>query len=225
MNRIFLVALAAVGFAATSGQAGADGLRVGDGLTRFDAGPPISSASALPAWAVQGPFSGPSLSQAPARLLQTRFGTVVPPRNFAASVPLSANLAMDTGYNVDLSQRFESYDGFGSPLIGEMGYTGLASGGHYLGATYMPAETLHVRLGVSQWDDKYDRMAFDPGLNLPPAFDNARSQSLLAGVSWDLSDWADLGLTALRNSQRGLGAFANLTPQTTLDTNALDMAA
>ena len=180
----------------------------------------------MPDAALQGPVSRLSedVLQATPTVIATSFGSIVPPQDFAASVALSANLAVDTGYNVDLSQRFDNYDGGQSPLIGEAGSTGLASGGHYLGATYMPSSDLHVRLGVSQWSDRDDRLAYLPGAGLPLAFDNAKSQSFLGGASWDVTDWADLGVTAVQNTQQGLDAVSNLAAGK-MTTSALDMAA
>lgn len=224
MSRFFLVALAAAGFVAFTGQAGAADLRLPQSLTAFGADAPISSAAALPDAALAGPSSRISqdIFASTPTVIQASFGTVTPPQPFAASVALSANLAADSGYNVDLSQRFGNYDGVQSPLIGESGFAGLASGGHYLGATYMPSSDLHVRLGVSQWNDREDRLAVDPGIGLPLASDNARSQSFLAGASWDLADWADFGVTAIQNTQ--LGLVGNLTSDK-MTTSALDMAA
>jgi len=226
MNRFFLVALAAAGFVAFTGQAGAADLRLPQSLTAFGADAPIPSAAALPDAALQGPSSrfGQDIFASTPTVIQTSFGTVTAPQPFAASAALSANLAVDTGYDVDLSQRFGNYDGVQSPLIGDSGFTGLASGGHYLGATYMPSSDLHVRLGVSQWNDREDRLAFDPGVGLPLAFDNARSQSFLAGASWDVGDWADFGVTAVQNTQQGLDAVSSLASGK-MTTSALDMAA
>jgi hypothetical protein len=226
MRRVFQVALAAAGFVAFAGQAGAAELRLPASLTAFGADSPIPSAAALPAEALQGPASRTAenvFSVAPTAIA-TSFGTVTPPQNYAASVALSADLAVDTGYDVDLSQRFDNYDGFQSPLIGDVGSMGLASGGHYLGATYMPTSSLHVRLGASQWTDRDDRLAYEPGIGVPLAFDNARSQSFLGGASWDVTDWAGFGITGVQNTQQGLDAVANMAAGKTT-TNAIDMAA
>lgn len=226
MRRFLQVALVAAGFAAFAGQAGAAELRLPPSLTAFGANLPIPSAAALPDAALQGPTARLSedVLQATPTLIATSFGSIVQRQRFAASVALSANLAVDTGYDVDLSQRFNNYDGFQSPLIGDAGATGLASGGHYLGATYMPSSNLHVRLGVSQWSDRDDRLAYQPGIGLPLAFDNTRSQSLLGGASWDVTDWADFGVTAVQNTQQGLDAISNLAAGK-MTNSAIDMAA
>lgn len=226
MGRFFRGALVAASFAALTGQAGAAPSRLPASLTAFGADGPIPSAAVLPEIALQGPTSrlAEDIFQATPTVISTSFGTITPPQDFAASVALSANLAVDTGYDVDLSQRFDNYDGFQSPLIGDNGFTGLASGGHYLGATYMPSSDLHVRLGVSQWNDRDDRLAYTPGIGLPLVFDNAKSQSFLGGASWDMTDWANFGLTAVQNTQQGLDAVSNLAAGK-MTSSALDMAA
>lgn len=227
MNRVFQVALAAAGVIAFAGGAGAAQMRLPPSLTAFGADAPIPSAAALPPEALQGPSSrlAQDVFSAPATTIATSFGTIAPPHNFAASVALSADLAVDTGYDVDLSQRFDNYDGFQSPLIGNAAsLAGLAGGGHYLGATYMPSSDVHLRLGASQWTDRADRLAYQPGIGVPLAFDNARSQSFLAGASWDVTDWADFGLTAIQNSEQGLDTIANMAAGKTT-ASAVDMAA
>ncbi|HKD48038.1 MAG TPA: hypothetical protein VKB67_10160 [Rhizomicrobium sp.] len=226
MRRVFQVALAVAGCIVFAGNAGAADSHVPASLTAFGADSPIPSAAALPAGALEGPSSrtAEDLFSAAPTTIATSFGTVTPPQNFAASVALSADLAVDTGYGVDLSQRFDDYDGFQSPLIGDAGSAGLASGGHYLGATYMPSSDLHVRLGASQWTDRNDHLAYEPGIGLPMAFDNARSQSVLAGASWDVNEWAGFDVTAVQNSQQGLDAVANMAAGKTT-TNALDVSA
>ena len=226
MTRFFGVALVAAGLAAFAGQAGAAESHLPASLTAFGADSPIPSAAALPEAALQGPSArySEAVFQAAPAMLATSFGTITPPHSFAASVALSADLAVDTGYNVDLSQRFENYDGIPSPLIDQAGLAGLASGGRYLGATYMPSSDLHVRLGLSQWSDRDDRLAFAPGIGLPLPFDNARSQSVLGGATWDVTDWADLSITGMENTQRGLDPIANLAAGH-VTTTAIDMAA
>lgn len=226
MKGFFQVALVAAGFAAFGGSAGAAEPHLPPSLTAFGADGPISSVTSVPEAVLDGPSSRVTQDMFPAApiTIATSFGTVTPPQQFAASVALSANLAVDTGYDVDLSQRFDNYDGSQSPLIGEAGFAGLASGGHYMGATYMPSSDLHLRLGASQWTDRDDRAAFQPDIGLPLAFDGARSQSLLAGASWDVTGWANLDVTGVQNTQQGLDAMANLAAGT-ISTTALDMAA
>jgi hypothetical protein len=229
MNRFFKAALAAAGLVAFAGPAGAVEVHLPPSLTSFGAAGNVSvvSATTLSGTALSGPASRLShdLLAADPITLRSSFGTATAPSNFAASMALSEHLALDTGYNVDLTQRFENYDGVQSPLVSDAGFAILASGGHYLGATYMPAPGLHVRLGATQWNDRSDRLALEPAATgLPLAFDRGASQSLLAGVSWEASSWADFGVTAIRNVQQGFGAISSLA-QDKVDTQALDIAA
>ena len=228
MKHILQAALCAAGLVACVGTAGAAELRLPPSLTAIGASSdtPIPSASTFAASLVGGPASRMSqdvLASEPVTL-KTSFGTVTMPQDFAASVALNAKLAVDTGYNVDLTQRFDDYDGLRSPLVADSGFMGLASTGHYAGVTYMPAPDLHLRVGASQWNDRLDRLAMAPvETGLPQAFDQSSSQSIMAGVSWDVNNWADLGLSGLHNAQQGFGV-ANLTAGK-METNALEMTA
>ena len=56
------------------------------------------------------------------------------------------------------------------------------------------------------------------------AFDNAKSQSFLGGASWDVTGWANLGITAVQNTQQGLDAMSNMAAGK-MTTSAIDMAA
>ena len=89
-----------------------------------------------------------------------------------------------------------------------------------------------MRVGAAQKNDRLDRFSFDPvseSLGLPLAYDASQSRTLLAGINWDVSDWGDVGVTALQNSQTGApygdNPLGNLTPSSRIDTNALDVAA
>ena len=228
MKRYLQAAFCVAGLVVLTGEAGAAELRLPPSLTAFGASgnTAIPSASAFAESAVQGPASRMSqdILAAEPVTLKTSFGTVTAPQDFAASAALSAKLAVDTGYNVDLTQRFDNYDGLQSPLVSDSGFMGLASNGHYAGVTYMPAPDLHLRLGASQWNDRLDRLAMAPvETGLPLAFDQASSQSIMAGVSWDMGNWADLGISGLHNAQQGLGISTLTTGK--METNALEMSA
>lgn len=229
MKRCFQAALVAAGLVAFAGQAGAAELRLPPSLTAFGATESVA------------PFTATALSQADARgpsyrtgqdafagdpiRLNTSFGAATRPHQFVSSIALCAHLAIDAGYGVNLTQRFGNYDGVQSPLIADSGFLGLANMGHYAGATYMPAPDFHIRLGATQWSDRTDRLALEPvAIGLPLAYDNGFSQSLLAGVSWDVAPWADFGLTALHNTQRNLGVVSSLTSGR-VETNALEVSA
>ena len=228
MKRLFQAALCVAGLAAFAGQAGAAELRLPPSLTAFGASgnTAIPSAAALSVSELQGPASRVSQDKLVGEpiTLKTSFGVITTPQDFAASVALSAKLAVDSGYNVDLTQRFDNYDGLQSPLVADAGYMGLASSGHYAGVTYMPAPDLHLRLGATQWSDRLDRLAMAPvATGLPLAFDQASSQSIMGGVSWDASGWADLGISGLHSMQQGFGVSSLTTGK--METNALEMTA
>ena len=229
MNRCFQAALVAAGLVAFAGQAGAADLRLPPSLTAFGATGNIApfTATTLSQSELRGPAyrtGQDALAGDPIRL-STSFGTATRSRQFVSSIALSGHLAIDTGYGVNLTQRFGNYDGVQSPLIADSGFLGLASNGHYAGATYMPTSDLHIRLGATQWSDRTDRLALESvAIGLPLAYDNGFSQSILAGASWDVTPWADLGLTALHNTQQNLGIVSNLTSGR-IDTNALEMTA
>ena len=228
MTRFLQAALCVAGLAAFAGGAGAAEVRLPPSLTAFgaSANTAIPSASAFADTMVRGPSSRMSQDVLAAEpvTLKTTFGTVATPQNFAASVALSAKLAVDTGYDVDLTQRFDSYDGLQSPLIAQSGYMSLASSGHYAGVTYMPAPDLHVRLGATQWSDQRDRLSAAPAqTGLPLAFDRTSSQSIIAGVSWDMSSWADLGISGLHNAQQGFGVSSLMAGK--METDALAVTA
>ncbi len=229
MNRYFQAAIVAAGLVALAGRAGAAEVRLPPSLTAFGASSNIApiTATTLSETDLRGPASRTSqdaLAGDPISL-KTSFGTATRPHQFVSSIALSGHLAIDTGYDVDLGQRFDNYDGVQSPLIANDGFLGLAGGGHYAGATYMPASGLHVRLGATEWSDRADRIALQSAaVGLPLAYDRGFSQSLLAGVSWDVNPWADLGLTALHNTQQNLNTVSGLAPSR-IDTKALEMTA
>ena len=228
MKRYLRAALCVAGLVAFAGGAGAAEMRLPPSLTAFGASgkTAIPSASAFAESLVGGPASRVSQDVLAAEpiTLKTSFGTAAMPQDFAASVALSAKLAVDTGYNVDLTHRFDNYDGLQSPLIAQSGFMGLAGNGHYAGATYMPAPDLHLRLGATQWNDRLDRLGLaQVETGLPLAFDQASSQSILGGVSWDMSDWAELGVSGMHNVQHGFG-ISSLTAGK-METDALEMTA
>jgi hypothetical protein len=139
-------------------------------------------------------------------------------------------LALDSGYNLDIAARFGNYDRLSSPLLDNgASFLGLANGGRYAGATYMPAPNLRLRLGASLRSDRLDNFAFDPirATGLPLAFDTSQTRSMLAGVSWDFSDWASVGVNALSSSRNGmpLGYPATAAIASKANTDALGVSA
>jgi hypothetical protein len=164
----------------------------------------------------QNPFAGS------AAVLPVTYGGAPVQQSFAASTALNINLALDAGYNLDLSQRFDNYGAVMSPLLDQASFLGLANGGRYAGLTYEPAPNLRLRLGAQLKDNRLDSFTFDPtlsGSGLPLTWDNGQQRALLAGISWDFNDWAGLNLSGIVSSQNGdpVGAspLASLTDATT----------
>ncbi len=234
MRRVLTAAMLAAGFCAFGAGAGADELRLPVSLTSFGAAQAISSYQMSAAGLALGPqatHSGnPFAGQAV--VVPVAFGGATLPGSFAASTALNINLALDAGYNLDLSQRFDNYSSSLSPLFDNANYLGLANGGHYAGITYVPAPDLRMRLGVQFKNNRLDSFTFDPTLGmtgLPAATDNGAQRSLLAGVSWQLAGWGGLDLNGIINQQTGepvgMNPIADLAADASANTSALNVSA
>jgi hypothetical protein len=235
MDGFWKAALCVAGFVVASGAtAGADQVRPAS-LTSFGTTPSLSayqlSAPGIVPLAQAVSFSKSDFTAIP--FAASAMGAVPPPQDsFAASLALSSNFALDGGYNADVAQRFNNYDSLKSPLLDSASVLGLANGGAYAGATWMPESGLHLRLGANLRSDRLDNFAFAPGTEnagLPLGFDTARSRSLLAGASFDVSDWAKIGLTAIHNDQLGapfgIDSLGHLSGSSKVSSNALSMTA
>jgi hypothetical protein len=234
MKRVLTAAVLAAGLAAFGGGAGAADLRVPVSLTSFGAAQAISSYRMSAAGLALGPAATNSTNPfaGTAVVMPVAFGGAVLPQSFAASTALNINLALDAGYNLDLTQRFSNYGAGQSPLFDQTSYLGLANGGRYAGVTYAPDANLRFRLGTQLKSDRLDSFTFDPtaGMtNLPLAFEKGEQRSLLAGASWDFADWGGLDLSGIVNRQSGrplgLNPAADLSLQAGAQTSALNVSA
>lgn len=234
MKQVLTAAIFAAGLAASGAQAGADELRVPLSLTSFGRAQEIASYQMSAAGLVLGPSavsSGNEFAGSPI-VMPVAYGGATLPQSFAATVALNVTLALDAGYNLDLSQRFDNYSGLKSPLLDQTSFLGLANGGTYAGVTYAPASNLRLRLGAQLKSNRLDSFTFDPTQEmegLPLAYDNGSSRSLLAGASWDFANWGGLNLNGIVNQQQGMpvGAspMADLTPTSSATTSALNVSA
>ena len=151
---------------------------------------------------------------------------------FASSTLLSSNLALDSGRGLDVAQRFLGFDGVVQPFLSAVSapYLSLANGGRYGGFTFVPADNLRLRAGVSISSERLDRFSFDstaPAGPLALTYDASESKSLLGGISWDVSSALGLDVTAI-SSQRsgvplGFGDVAAIAPKAS--TQALGVSA
>jgi hypothetical protein len=229
MKQVLTAALVAAGLAASGAWAGAEEMRVPAGLTSFgaiqtNADRSVSAAMLGPAQTFsENPFAGAATE------MPVAYDHAIAPPSFAASTALNINLALDGGYNLDLTQRFDNYDARLSPFVDQGNFLALANGGRYAGLTFMPAPDLRFRVGAQFKSNRLDGLAYDPALalqSLPLTWDNGEQRSLLAGMSFDVTDWAGVNLTGIVNEQKGQPAgalFANLAPGAI--TSALNVSA
>jgi hypothetical protein len=233
MKKVFTAMSFAAGLAAFGAQAGADELRVPASLVSFGAERSLVPHADSAAGLVLGPAAAfsPNIYSGSATVLPVAFGGAGLPDGYAASQALNIHVALDSGYNLDLGQRFENYGASVSPLLDQGNYLSLANGGQYGGITYAPMPDLRLRLGVEFRNNRTDGQDFNPApmvTGLPAPFNNGQQHSLLAGASWDLSNWAGLNLSGILASQKGQPAgfdAAGLTPSTTATTGALNVSA
>jgi hypothetical protein len=203
----------AAGFAAFGAQAGAEDLRLPVSLTSFGAAQAISSYQMSAAAVALGPaqtFSVNAFAGSPL-VLPVAYGSAALAPSFAASSALNINLALDAGYNLDLTQRFDNYTALQSPLIDSANFIGLANGGNYSGITYVPLPSLRLRAGVQSRNDRLDSFTFDPTLGasgMPASFDSGGTRSLLAGTSWDFAGWGGLNVSGIVSQKRSDGFAA-----------------
>ena len=152
--------------------------------------------------------------------------------SFASSTLLSPNLALDSGRGLDVAQRFVGFNGADQPFLSAVSapYLSLANGGRYAGFTFVPADNLRLRAGVSINSERLDRFSFDstaPDGPLALTYDASESKSLLGGISWDVSSALGFDATAI-SSQRfgvplGFGNAAAISPKAA--TQALGVSA
>jgi hypothetical protein len=235
MTKFARAAVIAAGFAAVSAVStlarAQDTSNASPSLTSFGASKAISSY-ALSAGGVTGyelqPVVAASLDRSGARLENIAYGVTL--SSFAASTALAPNLALDTGYGLDIASRFSDYSGTSSPFLTPVNapYLGLANGGRYAGVTFVPASNLRVRLGSSINSERLDSFHFDPAAprgNLALTYDASQTRSLLGGVSWDITGALGLDVTGISASRSGvpLGFGADIGSRAS--TNAIGISA
>ena len=233
MNKFAHAAVIAAGFAAASAVATPVRADVSPSLQSFGASKAISayevSAPGVAGFELQ-PEVAAVLDYSGARLANVAYGAPLTLSRFAASTALAPNLSLDSGYGLDIAARFSDYDGARSPFLTPVNapYLGLANGGRYAGVTFVPAANLRVRLGTSVNSERLDGFHFDPiapSGNLALTYDASQTQSLLGGVSWDISSALGLDVTGISASRSGvpLGFDAGIARRAT--TNAIGIAA
>lgn len=192
------------------------------------------SATGVAGFALQ-PEVTASFGNSAARLATAAYGlplTLNHP-SYASSTALSGSLALDVGRGVDVAHRFTSGDGSASPFLSPVNspFLGLANGGRYAGLTFAPNTALRVRLGTSLNSERLDQFSFDPMSSTSPAlgllYDPSQTQSLLAGLSWDISGATGIDVNAIAATRSGVplgvAQAANIAPRAS--TRAVSMTA
>jgi hypothetical protein len=143
--------------------------------------------------------------------------------SFATSTLLSPGLSLDGGRNLDIAARFDNYTGQVSPLLSVVTapYLSLANGGKYAGFTYTPGADFTLRFGASLNGDWLNHITIDPTAGGDPAlgYRNSFTRSVMAGASWSITDFADIGVNAISSRRDGapLGFAAGLPVRTATD--------
>ena len=178
-------------------------------------------------------FSLPSASYGPPPTAQLGVA------NVTTSVSLITGLDLELGYKVDLAGRIapidtgnaHTFDGlFLSSASAGSPYTALTGGGNFLGAAVALAGDLHVSVGVASLSPGIPSYAPDAYTALarlggePTPYDPRSANSLLAGVTWKVASWGDLGFTASNTDERN-GVLGVAAPGANASTAALSVAA
>ncbi len=141
--------------------------------------------------------------------------------SFATSALLAPNLALDGGTHLDIAARFTNYGATASPLLSAVTapYLALANGGSYSGITFVPTDNLRLRAGVATSNERLDRFHFDASAPTGPlalTYDASQSQSLLGGLSLDVTSALGLDVTAIASQRSGMPlglANPNISPR------------
>jgi hypothetical protein len=150
---------------------------------------------------------------------------------------LDDGLWLETGFDADVAGMLDryapGYDGFdglfysaaalGSP------YTGLSSGGTYVGIGAKLNEGLNFSFGLASSSPGLNRYLVGPrtayaGLGGRLPFDTRYTNSVLAGMTWNFTRWGGINLTASQTSERG-GVLGLANPALGAHTASLGVAA
>lgn len=129
--------------------------------------------------------------------------------SFVTSTILSPQLALDSGAGIDVASRFTASNDGLQPFLSAVSapFLSLANGSRYSGFTFVPAPNLRLRAGVAINSERLDEFRFDPGAPPGPltlTYDASQSNSLLAGLSWDVSSALGLNMSAISAQRSGI---------------------
>jgi hypothetical protein len=170
----------------------------------------FGASRAMSAYELSAPgLSGGAVQPIVAASLSGSALTFAGASSFANSALLAPNLALDTGAGLDIAARFTNYGTAASPFLSAVTapYLALANGGNYSGVTYVPYDNLRLRAGVATSNERLDRFHFDASAPTGPlalTYDASQSQSLLGGLSMDISSALGLDVTGIVSQRSGL---------------------
>ena len=180
------------------------------------------------------PVQLPKLSYGPPQIAQ--IGSF----DATGSLPLLDDVSLKFGSGADLAGKFNLFDAAGSGAYDGLffsasavnsPYATIANGGAFASLNFAPSENLNFSLGAaslaaetnSGWTDPAATMARIGGA--PLAYDDRSANSLLAGVSWNVTPWAGIGFTASQTAEKN-GLLGNFNPAIrTADTSAFGVSA
>jgi hypothetical protein len=201
-------AVFAAGFAAASAVAL---LVLAPAALAADANPSLQSfgaAKALSAYELFAPgMTGGGLESSLAPL--GNFGLSLGSPSFASSTLLTPNLALDSGRGLDMASRFIGYHSAVDPFLSAVNapYLALADGSRYSGITFAPTANLRLRAGAAVSSERLDQFSLDSAAPTGPlalTYDASQSQSLLGGLSYDVSSALGVDVTAIASERSGV---------------------
>jgi len=133
--------------------------------------------------------------------------------SFATSALLAPNLALDTGANhrprrpLHQLRRSVTAPALRRSCRRSPRLTGAGNGGNYSGVTFVPYDNLRLRAGIATSNERLDRFHFGcpaPTGPLALTYDASQSQSLLGGMSLDISSALGLDVNAIASQRSGM---------------------
>lgn len=199
------------------------------GLVAFAAGPAARAAAPLmgPLPPVLTSFGTPLNSYSAISLLA---GADAP--LYTDSLVLSPTLALDSAAGGDISQHFLNFADRASPFATPVNapFMALADGGRYAGFTSLAWPGVTLRFGTSVRSDRLDDFHIVPSADsfaLPITEGLSRTRSFLAGLSWNVTNWAGLNVNAISSSREGVPELSSapLAIANKAQTNAMGVSA
>jgi hypothetical protein len=195
--------------------------------------------AAAPATMAFAPLGSSAVPFANAAALGSLPDTRLSVADVTSSMSLITGLDLELGYKVDLAGRIapvdlsssHAFDGlFLSSASAGSPYAALAGGDAYAGVSISLGSGLQVSAGtaaIARGDagaalDSYTVLSRLGGQPMPYATRTA--DALLAGLSWQPTDWASFGVLGSNTSERD-GILGNAAPGANADTAALAVSA